>query len=112
MKKDDRVFLRHILESIEKIEEFTQKLMESDFSRQVQVQDAVMRRLEIIGEATKNISPGFRARHPSVPWREMARMRDKLTHDYFGVDIVIVWRVVKNELPKLKIKIEQALQAM
>jgi uncharacterized protein with HEPN domain len=73
-------------------------------------QDAVIRNLEIIGEATKRISTDLRHQNPDIAWREMAGMRDVLIHDYFGVDLKIVWNVVEYELPKIKIKINPLLR--
>ncbi|HLD69270.1 MAG TPA: DUF86 domain-containing protein [Candidatus Omnitrophota bacterium] len=110
MKKDNLIFLQHILECIEKIEEFTNKISEDDFMKLVQTQDAVVRRLEIIGEATKNLSNHFRGKHRNIPWNQMARMRDKLIHGYFGVDLMTVWEVVEDDLPNLKKKIRKLLE--
>jgi uncharacterized protein with HEPN domain len=73
------------------------------------VQDAVVRNLEIVGEAAKRVSPDLRGRAPGVPWREMAGMRDKLVHDYFGVDLDLVWDVVAVELPAARTRIIQLL---
>ena len=109
MKKNNSIFLQHILECIEKIDEFTNKISEDDFMKSVQIQDAVMRRLEIIGEATKNLSNHFREKHRDIPWNQMARMRDKLIHGYFGVDLMTVWEVVEEDLPDLKKKISKLL---
>ena len=109
MKKDNFLFLRHIFECIEKIDEFTNKISEDEFMKSVQIQDAVMRRLEIIGEATKNLSNHFREKHRAIPWTQMARMRDKLIHGYFGVDLMTVWEVVEEDLPDLKKKISKLL---
>ena len=109
MKKDNLVFLKHILECIDKIEEFTNEISENDFMKSVQIQDAVIRRLEIIGEATKNLSADFRKKHSNIPWEQMARMRDKLIHGYFGVDLMTVWEVVEEDLPALKKKINKLL---
>jgi uncharacterized protein with HEPN domain len=69
------------------------------------VQDAVVRNLEIVGEAAKRVSPDLRERAPGIPWREMAGMRDKLVHDYFGVDLDLVWDVVATELPAARDRI-------
>ncbi|WP_044478948.1 HepT-like ribonuclease domain-containing protein [Paenibacillus antibioticophila] len=98
--KDEKVYLTHILECIEYIFEFTQTGKE-EFFRQRIIQDAVIRNLEIMGEATKKISKEYRNQYLNIPWREMAGLRDVLIHDYFGVDIQVVWSVVKNELPGL-----------
>ena len=103
--RDDRVSLDDILESIQKIETYTQEVSAADFAIDPQLQDAVIRRLEIIGEAVKNISSDLKDQYPIIPWRPMAGMRDVLIHGYFGVNIQRVWSVVKNDLPDLKQKI-------
>ncbi|MBU4190535.1 MAG: DUF86 domain-containing protein [Candidatus Thermoplasmatota archaeon] len=112
MKKDISIFLKHILESIERIEEFTKGISKEKFLDSVQLQDAVIRRLEIIGEAVKNLPPGFRKKHADVPWSEIARTRDKLIHGYFGVDLTLTWDIVKKDLPDLKKKIKKILGAV
>lgn len=106
--KDDRVYLTHILESIENIEEFVEPGLEEFYSSKL-IYHAVIRNLEIIGEATKKISQEFRNKNDNIPWREMAGLRDVLIHDYFGVDLRIVWNVVEIELPKIKTKIKELL---
>ena len=88
---DDEVYLRHILESLERIEAYTAGGRE-DFMRSSMAQDATVRNLEVVGEATKRLSPEIRSAHPEIPWRNMARMRDVLIHDYMGVDLEIVWK--------------------
>jgi uncharacterized protein with HEPN domain len=105
VSKDVTVFVKHILESIALIEEYACHLSEEDFIKSRQIQDAVMRRLEIIGEATKNIPDDFRNKYPDIPWREIAGMRDILIHNYFGVDLDLTWRTVKDNLPDLKRKL-------
>ena len=105
MKKEDLIFVEHIIESVGAIEQFTSGITKSDFLRCLKTQDAVVRRLEIIGEATKNISTSFQKKYSDIPWQKMARMRDRLIHHYFGVDLKVVWSVVKKELPSLKKRI-------
>ncbi len=106
--KDDKVFLQNILECIVKIETYTnsgkQKFMSSGL-----IQDAVIRNLEIVGEATKRVSQGTKEQHQEIPWRQMTGLRDVLIHDYMGISLKIVWNVVQNELPQLKTKIIELL---
>ncbi len=107
MKKDTAIFIIHILESITIIEKFTKGVSREEFVASVLLQDATIRRLEIIGEAVKNIPDDFRKKHPGVPWSAMARTRDKLIHGYFGVDIGLTWDIVKKDLPVLKRKLNK-----
>jgi uncharacterized protein with HEPN domain len=99
--RDDGVYLNHILDAITRIESYTSKGKEFFFRENI-VQDAVIRNLEIIGEAVKNLSAGLRARHPEIPWARIAGMRDVLIHEYFGVRLQTVWNAVENRLPELK----------
>ena len=101
---DDKVFLQNILECIVKIEKYTKNGKE-DFISSDLIQDAVNRNLEIIGEATKKVSQATIEQHQEIPWRQMTGLRDVLIHDYMGIDLYIVWNVVQNELPQLRIKI-------
>ena len=106
--KDDKVFLQNILERIVKIETYTDS-GKDEFMRSDLIQDAVIRNLEIIGEATKRVSQEIKEQHQEIPWRQMAGLRDVLIHDYMGISLKIVWNVVQNELPQLKIKIIELL---
>lgn len=106
--KDDRVYLAHIRDAIPQIESYTTGGEES-FSRERIVQDAVIRNLEIIGEAVRHLSESLRARHPEIPWMRVAGLRDVLIHEYFGVQPERVWRVVEHRLPELKRLVETLL---
>lgn len=112
MKKDPKIFVAHILESIEEIEKYSNHATRESFSKMKMMQDAIIRRIEIIGEATKNLPVPFRKKYSDIPWREMAGMRDILIHDYFGVNVSIVWRTIKKDLPKLKAQIEELLNLL
>ena len=101
MKKDE-LFISHILDCIAAIESFVKGVTEEDFMQNRLLQSAVIREIEVIGEASKNISDEFKVKHKSVPWRAIAGTRDKIIHHYFGIDLTIVWRIVKSELPELK----------
>jgi len=112
MKRDDSVYVHHILDAIEKIEEYTRRVNKETFYSNTLLQDGVIRQIEIIGEATKRLSFGLRSTYAHIPWQDMAGMRDKLIHDYFGVDIVQVWLTVESDIPALKAEIANVLKTL
>lgn len=101
MIRDDSVYHAHILDALYQIAEYTAGLDYDAFRSSRMVHDAVIRQFEIIGEATKNLSEAFRSRYPAIPWKDMAGFRDKLIHQYFGVDLSLVWRSVVDDVPFL-----------
>ena len=109
MRKDNLLYIEHILESIKNILSFNNELDQKGFLDNKMIQDATIRNLEIIGEATKGLSEDFKLRHPEIEWKKMAGMRDKLIHDYIGVDLWAVWEVVDKILPELKDQIANIL---
>ena len=109
-KRGDKEFLLDIIEAIKRIEIYTKKLGYQDFLQKIETQDAVVRNFEIIGEAVKNISKYLKTKNNNIQWKEIAGMRDKVIHFYFGVNWDIVWKATKNSLPQLKEKIEEILK--
>ena len=109
--KGDRLYLTHILDAIGRVETYI-SVGHDVFVSVSHWQDAVIRQLEIIGEATKRLSKQLCSQHPEVPWRRIAGLRDVLIHDYMGVDIKAVWEVTQKDLPGLKKGIQEILHAM
>ena len=108
--KRDEVYLQHILDAINRIASYTAEGKDA-FNKNTMMQDAVIRNLEVIGEATKALSDEIRRRHGKIPWDGMAGMRDVLIHQYMGVDLDIVWDVSRNKLKDLRPQIQSLLQS-
>jgi len=109
-KKDPIIFLKHILESIEAIEKYSKNLSEEAFLKSSEKQDATIRRLEIIGEAVKNLPDEYKKKHPDVGWGRAMGTRNILIHHYFGVDLEIVWDTATKSLPQFKKQIKSLLK--
>lgn len=107
--KNDQTYLAHIREAIDSIESYLDSLTYEEFISNKMAVDAVVRELEIIGEASSNLSDEFRENHPDIQWRRMKDMRNFLIHEYFGVNTKVVWHTCKNDLPNLKLFIEETL---
>jgi len=110
MKKDNVVFLKHILDAINLIEDYLKDKEFQEFRNNHMLQDAVIREIEIIGEAAKNLSVDFKNKYSDIPWRQIAGMRDKLMHGYFGVDLDAVWDTATIDVPSLKERLEEILK--
>lgn len=104
MSKEPIIFIKHIIENISDIENFSKNLSKENFLNNKEKQNAIIRSLEVIGEAAKNIPLEIKTKYPNIPWKEMSGTRDKISHHYFGVDIELIWKIVKENLPNLKIK--------
>jgi len=108
--KYNKVYINHILDEIDFVINESKELRFDDLVKDKVLKRAIIRSLEIIGEATKNISNEFREKYPDVEWKKMAGIRDKLIHEYFGIDWNIVWDIVNNQIPRLNEKIRNILK--
>ncbi|MBU0667513.1 DUF86 domain-containing protein [Patescibacteria group bacterium] len=109
--KNDGIYLEHILEAIKSIKAYTKDAKIDDFVKNEMMREAVIRKLEIIGEAARNISAGTKAKIKEIEWPAVAGMRNRLIHEYFDVNFDLVWETVKKDLPKLRKAIRQYLKA-
>ena len=110
MKREYKLFIQDIKECIEQIDEFVGNMTLEEFKADEKTSSAVVRKLEIIGEATKNVPKEIRQKYKELPWSDMARMRDKIIHSYFVVDYEVVWKTIKERLPEIKPKIDTILK--
>jgi uncharacterized protein with HEPN domain len=101
MHKNDLAYTDHILKCIKKIRKFVKGVDKKEFSKNEMLQDAIIRNFEVIGEASKKISADFKKIYFDIPWKEISGMRDKLIHDYLGVDIDVVWKTIEQDMPIL-----------
>ena len=101
--KDDAVYLRHLLECIAKIEEYT-KAGRSEFMASTLIQDGVIRNLQTLGQSAVKLSDGLKSAHPEVDWKSIVGLRNVLVHDYLGVNVTRIWEIVERDLPDLKAK--------
>lgn len=111
MSRDYKVYLEDISEAVLKILRYTENISFADFSSDSKTIDAVIRNLEIIGEAVKKLPAKVRDKNPEIDWKKIAGLRDILVHEYFGIDNEIVWDIIRNKLPDFKTQIETLLGA-
>ena len=108
--RDGSLYLKDILAAIEAIEAFVEDMDFNSFRDDDKTNSAVIRKFEVIGEASKNVPDRLKEQYPLIPWKEMAGMRDRLIHFYFGVDYELVWKTIKNRLPAIKPLLSQILE--
>ena len=108
--RDYELYLYDILEAEKRIEKYTKGFTLAKLNKNPLVLDGVVRNLEIIGEAVKNIPPQVKEKHPEIEWRKIAGLRDILAHEYFGVDVEVIWDIVENKLPDLKVQVKHILK--
>lgn len=112
MKRDYSLYLDDIAEAIDRILQYTEGMTFEDFRKDQKTIDAAIRNFEILGEASKHVPAAVKRRHAEIPWREMAGMRDKLIHEYFGIRHDIVWKTVKERLPELRQAVKKLLESL
>ena len=110
MSRDYKIYLEDILKAIDKIQNYTQNISFEKFSEDEKTLDAVVRNLEILGEAIKNVPEEIRKKHPDIEWKKISGLRDILIHEYFGVDKDIIWDVIQHKLPLLQKQIKTILR--
>jgi uncharacterized protein with HEPN domain len=109
MKKDDSVYLRHIIDAFMQIEDYMDGVSYDEFISNKLLQDGVIRQLEVMGEAARNLSEDLRCEYPQIPWRQMIGLRNRMIHAYFNVNLQIIWEIIQGDLPDLKRETKQIL---
>lgn len=111
-ERDYRDYVQDIVDSIDETDEFSKGMTFEDFLKDRKTVNAVIRSIDVMGEAAKNIPQSLKDKYPDVPWKKMAGMRDKLIHEYSGVDLEIVWQAIKKELPSVRPSVVQVLEEL
>ncbi len=111
-KRKDVDLIRDIIESMERVISYRDGILYKEFTQDYKTQDAIIRNIEIMGEAVKSLSEKVKKENSDIPWKNIAATRDKLIHDYFGVNLDIVWNIIKKEMPELLPKIKRILRSM
>lgn len=111
-KKDDTIYIRHIYDAITRIEDYTRGVDQEKFFHEHMIQDAVVRQLEIVGEAAAHISGTYKKAHSTIPWHNVVGMRNRLIHEYFGIDLKGIWSTVLRDLPPLKKELRDVLSQL
>lgn len=112
MKKEPKVFLSHILESIEEIQRNTKNLELEKFLKETTIQDAVIRRLAVIGEAAKNLPKSLKQQYSKIEWRKVAGLRDVIVHEYFGLSLKLIWKITQTDIPELRRDVKKILEVL
>ena len=112
MKRNDKLFIKDIISAMKSIEKFVEGLSLDEVREDDKTSSAVIRKFEIIGEATRHVPDNLKEKYPDIPWKRMAGMRDRLIHAYFGVDYSLVWEAIKIDIPKLKPRLEEVLAGL
>jgi uncharacterized protein with HEPN domain len=110
MKKDDSVYLHHIIDALLQIERYTDGVTYEEFLSNSLLQDGVIRQLEVMGEAARNLSEDLRNEYPKIPWRQMISLRNRMIHAYFNVNLQIIWEIIQGDIPNLKQETKHVLE--
>ena len=112
MKKDDSVYLHHIMDAFVQIERYTDGVTHEEFLSNSLLQDGVIRQLEVMGEAARNLSEDLRNEYPKIPWSQMISLRNRMIHAYFNVNLQIIWEIIQGDIPNLKQETKRVLEIL